>query len=241
MDKAALRPVIFEILRKTPQTHLHAIENEIRQRIAGYERSDALVVHEVVWDLLVQGVLAPGKNSLNLHLPFVHVTEYGAQALEGSDALAHDPEAYVARIVEESAGRASPLIVESARDAQLAYSHGLYRAAVTLLARAADGAREALAAALVRSGGEPPGGSSLEALRKALSRLELSPDVTQEIDSQLGSLETIFLLTQNRDGTARVPSADRDRALALLLLFPSQCGFVYNLVDRIERARGAGA
>ncbi len=241
MDKAALRPVIFEILRRTPQTHLHAIENEIRQRVDGYERADVLLVHEVVWDLLVRGVLAPGKNSLNLHLPFVHVTEYGAQSLEEGAALAHDPDAYVAKIAEESGGRASPLVIESGRDAQLAYSHGLYRVVVVLLARAADDVRAALAAALStesKRGAEHTEAFSLDALRKALARLELPADVTRNIDPQLGGLETVILLSRDRNGTQQVPTADRDRALALLLLFPGQCGFVYYLIDRIERERG---
>ncbi len=242
MDKAALRPVVFEILRRTPQTHLHAIENEIRQRVDDYERADALLVHEVVWDLLVQGVLAPGKNSLNLHLPFVHVTEYGAQSLEEGGALAHNPDAYVAKITEESGGRASSLVVESGRDAQLAYSHGLYRVVVLLLARAAEDVRAALAAALSKGstgGPDQAEAPSIDALRKALARLELPADVARDLDPQLGGLEMVIRLSLDRDGMPHVPAADRDRALALLLLFPGQCGFVYHLIDRIEHDRGA--
>ncbi|MEN6369183.1 MAG: hypothetical protein ABFD77_05735 [Thermotogota bacterium] len=242
MNKAALRPVIFEILRRTPQTHLHAIETEIRQRVDGYARAAAVRVHEVVWDLLVQGVLAPGKNSLNLHLPFVHVTEYGAQSLEEGAALAHDPDAYVAKITEESGRRASPVVVESGRDAQLAYSHGLYRVVVLLLARAADDVRAALAIALSKGSkhdAEQATAPSIEALRRALARLELPADVARDIDPQLGGLETVILLSRNRDGTPHVPAVDRDRALAFLLLFPGQCGFVYHLIDRIEREREA--
>jgi hypothetical protein len=237
MDKASLRPAVFEILRRTPQTHLHAIENEIRQRVTGYERADALLVHEIVWDLLVQGVLAPGKNSLNLHLPFVHVTEYGAQSLEGGAVLVHDPDAYVARITEQSQGRASALVVESGRDAQLAYARGLFRAVVVLLARAAEDLCAALAAALRTDAGD----LSFDAMRKQLARLDLPPEAVRDLDPQLGELETAILLSRDQAGAPRLPAGDRDRALALLLLFPGQCGFVYDLIDRIGQARRSAA
>ncbi len=235
MDKAALRPVVFEILRRTHQTHLHAIENEIRQRVDGYERSDALLVHEAVWELLVQGVLAPGKNSLNLHLPFVHVTEYGARCLEEETILAHDPDAYVARTVARSRGRASALVTESVRDAQFAYGRGLYRVVVVLLARAADGLRAALAASLAAHPGID--GSSFGAMREELARLDLTPEILRDLDSQLGGLDTLISLSRDRMGVPRLPDVDRDRALAFLLLFPEQCGFVYHLMDAVERSR----
>ena len=95
-----MREAVFAVLRKTPQTHFRAIENDLRKQVEGYERHDILALNEVLWTLLVQGVLAPGKNSLNPDLPFVHVTEYGARCLESEEILAHDPEGYVRRIEE---------------------------------------------------------------------------------------------------------------------------------------------
>ncbi|MCK5248125.1 hypothetical protein KAR02_14570, partial [Candidatus Bipolaricaulota bacterium] len=95
MDKATLRPYVFEILKKTQQTHFHAIENDLRKVVESYERHDVLTLQEILWELLVQGVLAPGKNSLNLNLPFVHLTEYGSQCIEDGRILAHDPDRYV--------------------------------------------------------------------------------------------------------------------------------------------------
>ena len=71
MDRSRLSLLVFDVLRKNPQTHVHAVENEIRQIADDYDRHDVLTLHEIIWDLLVQGVLAPGKNSLNLNLPFV--------------------------------------------------------------------------------------------------------------------------------------------------------------------------
>lgn len=137
MDKTAVRPLVFDALRRTPQTHLHAIDNEVRQKAENYERGDSLLVQEVVWELLVQGVLAPGKNSLNLHLPFVHVTDYGQRCLEEGWIVAHDPDGYAARLRAETRGAISNAVLESARDALLAFHHGLFRASAVLLSRAA--------------------------------------------------------------------------------------------------------
>ena len=137
MDRTLLRPLVFEILRRTPQTHVHAIESEIRQKADGYERADALAVQEVVWDLLLQGVLAPGKNSLNLHLPFVHVTEYGARCLDEGAIAAYDPDGMISRVRDLTNDAVSEAILETLRDALLAFHRGLFRASLVLLSRAA--------------------------------------------------------------------------------------------------------
>ncbi|MCX6099821.1 MAG: hypothetical protein NTV92_00010 [Candidatus Bipolaricaulota bacterium] len=246
MDKALLRPLIFEVLRRTPQTHVHAIENEIRQKAEGYERGDALLVQEAVWDLLLQGVLAPGKNSLNLHLPFVHVTEYGQRCLDEGTIVAHDPDGYAARLRAATGETVSNDVWECARDALLAFHRGLFRASLVLLSRAAFGVLVEVRAAVEKGTSSVPaptvranvGMTSLGlAVRTALADHPL-PDVpVGEIERELTELEALTHLAHSETGVPLLPNANRESALGRLLLFPAQCRFAYTLIAEVRGIR----
>ncbi len=218
MDKASLRPAVFDVLRRTPQTHLHAIENEIRQKVGGYERGDALLVQEVVWDLLLQGVLAPGKNSLNLHLPFVHVTEYGQRCLDEGAIIAHDPDGYAARLHAATDGAVSDAVLETARDALLAFDRGLFRTSLVLLSRAAL--------------------ELLREIRVAESEPRRSSDVAEPAPPELKALAR--LAHSEADGLV-LPPSDRESTLGRLLVFPEQCRAAYTLIQgrRLDRRANA--
>jgi hypothetical protein len=246
MDKALLRPLVFDALRRTPQTHLHAIENEIRQRSSGYERGDALLVQEVVWELLGQGVLAPGKNSLNLHLPFVHVTEYGQRCLEEGTIVAHDPDGYVARLRAETREAIALDVLESAQEALLAFHRGLFRASLVLLSRAAfevlielrdalEGDGDATSAHRHRDVASPAG--LVCSVRGAASQRTLPRALTDEMEWRLSELEAVARLAHTEAGGPRALTADRESTLGRLLLFPAQCRFAYTLLEECRGAR----
>jgi len=246
MDKALLRPLVFDALRRTPQTHLHAIENEIRQKAEGYERGDALLVQEVVWELLGQGVLAPGKNSLNLHLPFVHVTEYGQRCLEKGVIVAHDPDGYVARLRAETREAIALDVLESARDALLAFHQGLFRVSLVLLSRAAfeilielcralEGDGDVTSAHRHRDAVSPAG--LAHSVRGAAAQRTLPRALADELEGRLSELEAVARLAHTEAGGPRNLTADRDSTLGRLLLFPAQCRFAYTLLEECRGTR----
>jgi len=243
MDKEILRPLVFEILRKSPQTHLHAIENEIRRRREDYTRGDSLTLSEIVWELLVQGVLAPGKNSLNLNLPFVHVTEYGSLALEDGSIIAHDPEGYVRRLIERTGGKADKFTVETVREAALCFTAGRYKATIVMLARASEHLFDLLAAAIIENGRRTGRGTKKiesagrrpEARYREIRRLLFvkgkSPGGTAELAPAIASLHNVLLLSRTEEGEPRITAVDRERARGHLLLFPEGCRAIYRLID----------
>ena len=246
MDRAELRATVFEILRKTPHTHFRAVENDVRKASDDYERRDVLLLNEILWDLLRQGVLAPGKNSLNPDLPFVHITAYGARCLETGEILAHDPDRYVERLQAHTNGRATPTVVESAREALLSLLDGRHAAAAVLLAHAGESVLGELTEALIVSGHQAGRGTKrLEArgpsaaerattALRALVRRNPPTEIADEAEAQLGGLGSLARLIRSRTGAPRIPSVDRDRTLAHVLLFPDQCRFVYHAIDWLE-------
>lgn len=246
MNKKSLRPVVFDILRKTPQTHFRAVENDVRLKLDDYERRDVLALNEVLWELLLQGVLAPGKNSLNPDLPFVHVTEYGARCLDSGEMIAHDPDRYINRLAEQIGGKTSPIVIESAREGLLSFLDGRYAAAVVLLAHACECVLDDLAKALIRSGKRTGRGTMrLEAsrqvpgrqastLRGALLGRRPPHEIASVTESHLSGLQTVIRLARSEDGSPRVPCIDRDLTLAYFLLFLDQCRFAYHAIAWLE-------
>ena len=246
MDKATLRPYIFEILKKTPQTHFHAIENDLRKLVESYERHDVLTLQEILWELLVQGVLAPGKNSLNLNLPFVHLTEYGSQCLDDGRILVHDPDGYIKRLMETTGGVIDDFVLHSVREALTVFLSGSWSSTVILLARAAEHLFDQLADALIRtdqSDGpgthqmeESPRSSRLraEAVIQSLQHRSLPPRLTEALEPLLNGLLTLIQLSRNKDGSPRDSQSSRNQVLGFFLLLPEQCAFVYHLMKALE-------
>jgi len=243
MDKETLRGLVLEILRRSPQTHLHAIENEIRRRREDYTRGDSLTLSEIVWELLVQGVLAPGKNSLNLNLPFVHVTEYGSRSLDDGSIIAHDPEGYVRRLIDHTEGRVDEFTVETAREAVLCFTAGRHEATIVMLARAAEHLFDLLVAAIIENGrrtgrgtkriesaGRRPEVRYREIHRALFANGRTSADA-EELEPHIASLRNAIILSRTEAGGPRLPTIDGETARGHLLLFPEGCRAIYRLID----------
>jgi hypothetical protein len=58
---------------------------------------------EVLWQLMFEGVLAPGSDSYNIDLPWVLVTRYGREVLKAGPANLHDRSGYLRHLYEDSA------------------------------------------------------------------------------------------------------------------------------------------
>jgi hypothetical protein len=56
------------------------------------------LAQEVFWQLLVEGIVAPGIDSSNLNLPFFHITEHGRAVLASVEPPPYDPTDYLARV-----------------------------------------------------------------------------------------------------------------------------------------------
>jgi hypothetical protein len=54
-----------------------------------------MLVHDVMWEFIVSGVIAPGLNARNPHLPFFHLTDYGREVVAAEQFVPHDPSAYL--------------------------------------------------------------------------------------------------------------------------------------------------
>jgi hypothetical protein len=58
----------------------------------------AFMAMDVFWQLVIEGVLAPGANAPNPNLPFFHVTAHGNRVLDDNEYEPHDHTGYLARL-----------------------------------------------------------------------------------------------------------------------------------------------
>lgn len=97
-----------------------------------------VLANEVMWSLIVQGVITPGKDAANLALPWFRLTTYGEKVLEAERFVAHDPAGYlddVGSVAVTSIGRASlPYLAEALQ----CFTSGCHVASVLLLGVAAE-------------------------------------------------------------------------------------------------------
>lgn len=240
MDKTDLRELVFEVLRSESQTHLNSIIYQVGQLAEDYQRHDALKIHEIVWELLVQGVLAPGKNSLNLNLPFVHVTEYGEECLETDAILVRDPDRYLRHLNKTVDAPIDETVLAYVREGQLAFLAGCYLSTVVLLSLAAEQSFALIADALPDalpgnfSGAGRCTLSCFTALKEHLATLSLTDDLRREFSLSLDGLYALIGYSRDEQGRIAVARADRTTAQALLLLFPGQCRAVHRLIERLS-------
>jgi hypothetical protein len=55
-------------------------------------------VTEVIWELIMEGVYAPGLSMQSPNLPFIRATEYGLRCFAAGELTAHDPDDYSRRL-----------------------------------------------------------------------------------------------------------------------------------------------
>lgn len=59
------------------------------------------LAQDVLWEFMIQGIIAPGMNVSNRNLPWFHVTEYGKKVIATGEFLPHDPTGYLERFHNE--------------------------------------------------------------------------------------------------------------------------------------------
>jgi len=251
MEKAKLRPLVLEILRQNAQTHFNAVELQIKNLTSDYQRYDALKLQEIIWELLIQGVLAPGKNSLNINLPFIHLTEYGVQCLEEDALLLHDPDGYLKRL-QQRVGQGQPLdevVLTYVRESLLTFLAGHYLAATVMLGVASGrcldlltqvylnaisdkGRKEAFEKKVIQAGRSIK--LRFDALQSELLALTLPVKLKDTLDIQLTGIFTLIRYSWNDAGHPTARMVDRDVAHGNLLAFPRYCQRIYELIDHFQ-------
>ena len=97
-----------------------------------------VLVNEVMWQLLVQGVITAGMNSSNPTLPFFRLTDYGKKVLEAERFIPHDPTGYLKGLRATTGTIAKDVAISYMEEALRCFNSGCNLASVLLLGVAAE-------------------------------------------------------------------------------------------------------
>src|ERR1700704_2787580 len=107
-DLEALRRMMLERLRTDSRwDQFNGLGNDYSGYVEfeGHPSNERLAFYilQVFWQLVTEGILAPGNSGQSPGLPWFHVTEYGKKAIESPAFNPHDPTGYLERIREKIA------------------------------------------------------------------------------------------------------------------------------------------
>jgi len=214
------------------------------------EPGDRTLLNEIIWSLIVQGILAPGLDDNNQTLPFIHLTEYGKRCVAEDRILPHDPDGYL-REFQATVPAADPVVVEYVTEALQCFIHGLNRAAAIMLGGASEKATLTLIEAYVASIGDGTKKNTIEAqVAKAPSifrkfevfekqfpafKGSLPRELAENVDSLLRGVFDLIRNSRNDSGhPASGVLVDRDTNYSHLKLFVPYCKRVYGLIGWLQ-------
>jgi hypothetical protein len=208
------------------------------------ERERNLVL-EVVWSLIVQGILIPGLNDSNPNWPFLSLTEYGRKCVEEDRVLPHDPDGFL-RDFRREVPNVDPTVLEYLTESLQCYVHGLNRSTAVMLGGASeqsvllmiDSYANSIADATAKQKFE----SAFEKAQSIFKKYELFErqfasikqrmprELTDNVDSLLRGVFDMIRNSRNDAGHPAIGnSVNRDVVYSHLRLFTPYCKRVHDL------------
>jgi hypothetical protein len=204
------------------------------------------LIMEVVWSLIIQGILIPGLNDSNQGWPFLRLTEYGRRCIQEDRILPHDPDGFLRDFLRD-VPNADPTIVEYLTESLQCYIHGLHRSAAVMLGGASEQAVLLLIESYTNSIADLSSRrtfqSKIEKAQSIFRKYELfdrhfagvkqrmPAALTENVDSQLRGVFDLIRSSRNDAGHPAIGSSvSRDAVYSHLRLFPPYCRRIYDLV-----------
>ena len=208
------------------------------------------LAQDILWELMIQGVIAPGLNINNPNLPFFHITEYGGKVISAGKYLPHDPTGYLDRFRGEVMNP-DPVVMSYLSESLECFSRGNLVASVVMLGIASERMFLLLCNALLDSLSDP---KEKAEFGKTLDLNAIKPKMGWVLDKiqslQRGSprplsdnvnimLVTIFdfIRCQRNDlghPQDSPPNVTLEDAYVNLRVFPSYCGMANQVINYLQ-------
>jgi hypothetical protein len=203
------------------------------------------LIREIIWSLIIQGILIPGLNDSNPNWPFLSVTEYGRKCIAEDRILPHDPDGFL-RDFNSEVPNADLTIVEYLTESLQCYIHGLNRSAAVMLGGASEQAIllmiESYANSIADATAKQKFGSAFEKAQSIFKKYELFErhfvgvkqrmprELTDNVDSLLRGVFDMIRSSRNDAGHPAIGSSvNRDAVYSHLRLFTPYCKRVHSL------------
>lgn len=231
-------------------------EGEVRMlgRDSALCPEDAACAQNIMWDLIIEGVVRPGLNDgMNNNLPFYHITEWGKKVISGGGPTPYDPDGYVARL-KRDIPTLDEVILTYLNESLHTFRIGCLLSSTISLGCACE---KALLLLIEAYGDYLPESSrrkfhestqrrmikhQFEAFRKSvdgLLRAKLPGDLEDGLDVELNAIFDIIRNQRNDAGHPTGKEIERERAYANLVVVPVYFKKVYALIAWLEAATAA--
>lgn len=204
------------------------------------------LIMEVVWSLIVQGILIPGSSTSSQGWPFISLTEYGRRCVKEDRILPHDPDGFL-REFRREIPNADITVVEYLTESLQCYIHGLHRSAAVMLGGASEQAIllmiESYADSISDSGAKQKFESAIQKTQSIFRKYELFEkqfsaiksrlprDLIENVDSELRGVFDLIRSSRNDAGHPAIgASVGRDAVYSHLRLFPHYCKRIHDLI-----------
>ena len=249
MDKDELEAQVFEELFREPKGSFSSFQVRLEHKCDGrFNWQDRLTLNEILWEFLVQGILAPGDDpGRDPDLPSFHVTEYGMRCLREREFCPYDPQGYIDRLQGLAQGRGlDEIILVYVRESLTTFRMGCYFASAVMLGVAAEQCVDMLIAAYrnsvedetkrrkIEKISDRPVSQRFEFIRRELPNTGLTRELKDALDIRLSGIFTLIRCARNEAGHPATEPVDRNAAYINLQLFPKFCERVYQLLQHLR-------
>jgi hypothetical protein len=210
-----------------------------------YQSPLADKITAVIWELIIEGVYTPGAGMQTPNLPLLRATEYGRKCFEAGELTAHDPDDYLRRL-KAACPSIDDITLLYAGEALDTFRAGNHLASAVMIGVAAENMLLRLVDAVHAALNTPERKQKFEKVTKGKAAKTQHDEVVERLKSPSSLLPEGIesVLTQHIDGIydlirrtrndAGHPTGkrmERYETQALLLLFPTYCKTVHDLMD----------
>lgn len=197
----------------------------------------------VFWELVHEGIIAPGMNRSNLEFPWFHITRFGRSLLDGEHSYSfHDVVTYAAVLQREVPGL-HQITLLYLTEAMRAFTAGCTMSSVVMLGCAAEHVFLLVLDAAVASDQWKVRVKSANAERHAVGKMEKFNNVVMQNRGELprainesfaqwmSGFQTVVRINRNEAGHPTGKQVERDLVLNYLRMMVHYCKGMIELKD----------
>ena len=204
-------------------------------------------VRQLLWQLLIQGVIVFGRNDLNPLWPLYRVTEYGEGVVKGQGPQPYDPNNFMQEFGRVNAA-ADPVIMDYLDEALRTFNHGCQKSTCVMIGAASEKAilllHDAFETAIADAGKKAMFKKSYnwtihskyKALKAGLDTLVASNSMPRDLGEIVtgqvpGAFELIRRYRNSSGHPEIVKHVDPDTNFLTLRIFTEYVRCIYLLID----------
>jgi len=214
----------------------------------GYYSEERHKINEIIWEFILERVLAPGGDILNQNLPFIHLTEYGRTVVQHREIQPHDPDGYLSQLTKDIPNIDSE-IIEYVTESLHGYQRGLMLSSAVMLGGASEKAFILLLEELTNALTDPARRKRFTKLQQEMgtksrfnkvkqelltNRSKMPPDVKENLGTYLDGIFNVIRVTRNEAGHPTGKTPKRDITFVNLRLFLPYKK-IYQLIDWLQK------